>query len=524
MYIKGMNLPTPPDYLKPRQAEAFDSVFNRLEKWGGTSRQLVALPTGVGKTVLALAIARQFEKTLFLVHRQELLDQTLQTYGRYYDEPVGIIWGGNNDIGERLTVGMIQTLYSRLHLFGEGLFDCVVIDEAHHASARTWAEVAEHFKPILRLGLSATPERNDGAPLTNLFDDISYQMSVKDAVKENYLVEPLAMTVTSDVQLDSVGTVAGDFNQKQLAQAVNTRTRNIAAAEAFKENGKGRRAVGFTVDIAHAQDAAETFEECGVVAQAVWGNDPDRAYKLEAHKGGEFDVLFNALVLTEGYDDPSVDAIINMRPTKSKSLYTQMVGRGLRLFDGKDDCLILDVTDASNRHRLINVWDFWGIKLKAKIDSPTPLSIAETEAKEDLAPAVEMFDYVTGRALNIEAYLERVDLFNPPPPVDRPDLWTQGWHHDDATEKQLMLLEKEGFDIYETMWTKGQAAHVIGALPPTNKQRKLLLALGFDVVGRDWTRDEASAAFKVAEKHGYEPNWKLISELSEPRRKLRRVS
>lgn len=210
--------------LKPRQQAAHDAVFERLDQ--GIGRQLIALPTGVGKTVLACHIARQFPRALFLCHREELVEQTARTMARIEPNRARGVIGPDEHRIEPFTCGMIQTVHRRLNRIDPDAFDLLIIDEAHHAAARTWRQVADHFQPRLRLGLSATPERTDGAPLSNLFDEVTYSMTVAEAVAEGLLVEPTCLLCRSPADLSTARSLGGDLNEGDLAELVNTPRRN----------------------------------------------------------------------------------------------------------------------------------------------------------------------------------------------------------------------------------------------------------------------------------------------------------
>lgn len=520
--------PHAPSYLRPRQAEAFNKIFDGL--YVGQSRPLIALPTGVGKTHLALAVAAQFEKALFLVHRRELLEQTLNAQDKIDPTvPVGIIWQDRHELDKPITVAMIQTVHKRLSEIPENCFDALIIDEAHHTGARTWSEVANHFQTKLRLGLSATPERSDGAPLSHLFDQVAYQMTVREAVQEKLLVPPKAMIVRTQSDIDAVKTRAGDFAQGELERTVNTPERNTLIGESWVEHCKGRRGVIFSAGIHHAQDIADTLVSYqGIKAEAVWGNDPERESKIDRFRSGETEVIANAQVLTEGFDAPEVDAILLARPTKSRPLYTQMVGRGLRLFEGKDDCLILDFSDSSNRHRLVSVWDFWGAKLPGwthpKLDEPTDLFEAEMEMEETGEREIKMrLSYILDREPRRDIDLFSLNDLEEAPVVEPQTSNRYWWASKPATEKQLALLGREGYDYLHSTWTRGQASAIIDQLSPSKKQLKTLLAMGYDVLSTPWTRGQASEAFKVIEREGREPKWEILNKFRQPRRKMKRI-
>lgn len=218
--------------LKPRQLEAFDAVFSALDR--GVDRQLVALPTGVGKTVLAAHVAKQFNKVLFLAHRQELIAQTARTMAIVDpDRTQGRIEQGSHDLGSAFTIAMLPTVYRRLDRIPPDSFDCIILDEAHHACSKTFREVLDHFQPRLRLGLTATPERLDGLALSNLFSEISYSMTLADAVTENYLVPPSAIQCLTSVNISAVHTRGGDLAEDELAALVDDPARNEFIAKKY---------------------------------------------------------------------------------------------------------------------------------------------------------------------------------------------------------------------------------------------------------------------------------------------------
>ncbi|MER2602245.1 MAG: DEAD/DEAH box helicase, partial [Candidatus Competibacter phosphatis] len=465
--------------LKPRQQAAHDAVFAHLD--AGVTRQLVALPTGVGKTVLACHIARQFPRALFLCHREELIGQTARTMARIDPNRAQGVIGPDAHQVAAFTVGMIQTVHRRLDRIDPGTFDLLIIDEAHHAAARTWRQVADHFTPRLRLGLSATPERADGAPLSNLFDEVTYSMTVAEAVAEGLLVEPTCLLCRSPADLSAVRSLGGDLHEGDLAELVNTPHRNRHIVEKYREHAAERRAVCFAAGVQHAQDLAAAFADAGITADWVSGGDPDRADKVERFAAGEFRVLANAMILTEGWDDPGVEAVLLARPTKARTLYAQMVGRGLRLAEGKRDCLIVDFVDNAGRHRLMSGWRFFGHPAPPADD--TPMGMGGGESREQLVAATP---------IEIQRF---VNLLAPPEVTF--EYGQHEWHYAPATEKQLVLLAANGYDTEGTDWTRGQASQLIGGLPASNRQLWLLNASGYDTAA-PWTRQQAGEALDAA--------------------------
>lgn len=211
----------------------------------------------------------------------------------------------------------------------------------------------DHFQPLLRIGLTATPKRLDGLALSNLFDEIVYSMNLADAVNENYLVPPSAIQCLTSVNIASVRTRGGDLAEDELAALVDDPARNAFIAEKYLEHCTGRRAIAFYVNIAHAKNLVEACLASGITAEWISDDDPERESKLKRFADGEFQLLANCQILTEGFDDRGVDAILLCRPTKSRSLFAQMIGRGLRLNEGKTDCRFLDFVDNAGKHCLV---------------------------------------------------------------------------------------------------------------------------------------------------------------------------
>jgi superfamily II DNA or RNA helicase len=517
--------------LRAHQLEAYHA-FHRFHARGGHTG-LISLATGGGKTLLATAIARDFPRTLFTVNRAELITQTQGAFRRMSpDREQGLVWRQHHDTSKPVTVGMINTLGSRLHRIPRDAFDFVVVDEAHHSSAPTWAKVIEHFSPArFILGLSATPERTDGASLADTYDEMIYEAGIKDLVATGDLVRPVGIRISSDANLDAVRQTAGDLNEGDLARIVNTTYRNNLVIRAYLTHARGRQTIVFTAGVDHAQSLARAFREAGVRADWVSGADRDREAKLEALKRGQFDVICNAMLLVEGFDHTAIGAVIMARPTSSKLVFTQAVGRGLRKHPGKQDCLIIDVCDTTTKHRLVNVWKFWGTERPPQDDQATDLlehdlTTEERKAQEQAAleqrtaEIVANFRDAFAAPVNLEAYTAMVDLLLPAPSVPS-DKWAHlgklEWHRQLATEKQLEVLRAHGFDTSATRFTRGSASQLIDALPPTSNQRKLLLAYGYDAMPDTWTRAQATLAIETAQRERREPNWATVDALRAPR-------
>lgn len=348
-------------HLRPYQEAAVTAVLA-----GTTRRPLLILPTGGGKTVVAAALSQRVaQRTLFVVHREELVQQAVAKFRWVWPEgDVGIVRGAQDEHDRRVVVASIQTLQQprRRQRLDPATFSLVILDECHHAPSASYQAVLTDLGLLpeprsgqILLGITATPERGDKASLAQVFHRIVYRESIGDLIRQGYLTPVRGLQVRSRVDLSHVRTRAGDFDLKALSLAVDTPGRNQLLVHAWQRYAAGRRTVAFTVDVAHAQHVAAAFQEAGIPADWVAGrvSHEDRARRLAALRTGQIQVLANAMLLTEGWDEPSVSAVLLARPTKSRPLWIQMVGRGLRLAPEKTDCLVLDVAD--NRHDLVTL-------------------------------------------------------------------------------------------------------------------------------------------------------------------------
>lgn len=749
--------------LREPQFQAMLALFKRYSE--GLKSGLIVLPTGVGKTKFAGGVSARVKRAIFVVPREELLTQTAEMYRAMYpNDKVGIVQGVHEQASNeyRFVVAMQGTLHERLckrrNRIDLGDVEFLFIDEAHHATARTWREMAEAIPARMRVGMSATPERTDGADLSNLFEEIVYQMSLRDAIAQRYLVPPIVTRIKTNISLSRVRANAGDFVAQQLSRAINIPARNELVVKTYLENGRDlqtgryRKAITFCVTVDHAQALSEIFNAHGIRTAAVWGDDKDRKRKLAAHAAGDLLNITNAAVLcldrdtelltdagwtsaddmtilhrvanwengtvtfeepeevirrprqnwermvtaqsptcdvrvteghrmlhlsghtwnkaaardltglpctvpvagnlhdeekqppersvretlllaacagtalpklanilrmpdehvrtvfamlqseedtqsgtithtdrrllgalqalavtrglsatleemgdsarlhigqnptqtleeaaaftfeeapfapeevwcvktrtrnlitrrngkvtvmgnTEGYDDPTISANILARPTQSRSLYVQMLGRALRLHPGKMDAAVFDFVDNTGKHDLMTAWKFLGDLTRVnnktgKKRNPNP---------KDVDPEVIFENYLEmGGNLPVFSFLEKVDLLRLPPEVMPRRVGNTGWHVEPPTESQLRILAEQGHDVTKTDWTRGMAQSVIESLPPSGKQTMLLLAHGYDVFTRHWTRGEVDRALADAREAGVKPDWKRVKEL-----------
>jgi ATP-dependent helicase IRC3 len=302
-----------------------------------------------------------------------------------------------------------------------------------------WDRIAPRDQ--LLVGVTATPNRSDAVGLGCVFQTIAYSYGLKQAIADKWLVPIVPYAVETDTSLDDVRVQRGDFNQRELAETVNTESRNLLAVTAWREHAQHRPTLAFTVDVAHAHALAAAFREAGYRAAAVSGVTPkdERRGMLAAFQQGELDVLANCMVLTEGTDLPRASCILHAKPTKSATLYEQMTGRGLRLFPDKHECIVIDLVDLARRHSLQTAPVLYGLPPGLMVKGE-PLGTVEDEY-ERLREEFERFNMdeaLAGEHLTLADLRKRASLV---------DIWTVP---DLGTFGQGRALQwlKTGDDLY----------------------------------------------------------------------------
>lgn len=426
--------------LRPYQQEGLTAICRGLLDHH-TYRQLLKMPTGTGKTVLFAELLKRLQawlsfhpklgaSMLVIAHREELLDQAADKIRKQNPGLIVDIEQGPRRSSRYadVIIASIQTLaarqFSRLEmLLARHTFRIVVVDEAHHAAADTYRTALARlgFLPMadvsgkdeieaatyddvrlmeqalegwdqqaprdrFLLGVTATPNRTDAIGLGCVFQSIVYSYDLKQAIEDGWLVPPQPWVIETAESLDDVRISHGEFNQKDLAESVNTPARNQLAVEAWALHAKGRPTLGFTVDVAHAHDLADTFRRYGYRWQALSGETPreERQQLLAQIQNGQLDGIANCMVLTEGTDLPVVSCILHAKPTKSATLYEQMTGRGLRIHPGKKDCVVLDLVDIARKHSLQTAPVLYGLPpgLKLAGDDLRKVEAALDEIRE----------------------------------------------------------------------------------------------------------------------------------------------
>lgn len=492
--------------LRPYQQEAVDAIRT---KWGEWQRELLVLPTGCGKTVVFNTVANmQPGNVLILAHRDELIEQARDKYQRMFNELPGKIKAAETDL-KRVTVGSVQTMARRDYT---GLFQTVIVDEAHHSISDSYQSVLGQFPEAKVLGVTATPDRGDKKSLARYYNGIAYEYSLRSAVADGYLCNITARTVPLEIDMNNVKVSLGDFQVDSVAETLEPYLPKIA--EAIQQYASSRKTVVFCPLISIAQELADMIPG----AREVNGNSADRKETLEwFDKASPGSVLCNAMLLTEGWDCPSVDCVVVLRPTKIRSLYAQMIGRGTRLSPGKDNLLILDFLWLCQKHNLCkpanlisdNATDIEVVTKATKdeeIDLFDAVSDAEEQRRNALAEALAQQQKKRSKLINpleVFSLLEDIGLADYEP--------TFAWEEADATEKQIKALENFGIDADGI--NRGYASKILDKVIERSKERKasvkqinLLRRHGYEPV--DWSFEQASKKIGQLAAVGWK-RWKL---------------
>jgi superfamily II DNA or RNA helicase len=352
--------------LRDYQQESIDKILAAYEQ-NRAGSELLVLPCSAGKTVIFSQIIHRLAQhydtsAIVIAHRDELLDQAADKYRMVKpDAVIGKVGSGQYQYGGEVTVCGIMTISRPNHLkqlralYGTGKNLLLIVDEAHHSMAQSYQTVLETLPDAFTLMVTATPDRLDGKPLLDGKKPL-FEASIIDLATHNppYLVDMRAIPIQTDVNLDDLHTQAGDFKVDELESAVDTIERNRLIVQKYQQYAAGRRAACFAVTVKHAQHLTDAFREAGIAAELVVGETSLEARKgiYKAFRDGSVRVLTTVNVLSEGWDEPLCDCIIMARPTQSRALFIQAIGRGLRLSPGKKDCIILDITDNCFKHRL----------------------------------------------------------------------------------------------------------------------------------------------------------------------------
>ena len=448
--------------LRGYQLAAAESI---MSGFGEFRRQLLVAATGAGKTQIFCEVARRMQpkRSLILCHREELIDQAARRLASFGMAAEVEMADRKASLDAPAVVGSVQTLMrdNRLNRWPRGHFSLVVADEAHHATSESWQKVLGYFDTRI-LGASATPERSDKRELGKFFENIAYEIGLLDLVKQGWLSPIRVKTVPLGLDLRGASTVAGDYSAEDLGDIIAPQLGKIV--EVLREY-RHRKTIVFLPLIRLSQLFTRLCREAGLTAWHVDGNSKDRAQTLSEYSSARCGILCNAMLLTEGYDEPSIDCVVCLRPTKVRSLYCQIVGRGTRVYPNKDHLLLLDFLWLTNDHSLIQP-----AHLIAKDSQEAEVVTRLLKEQEDLETAAESAAEVRTRKLSerLEVNRARTPRFFDPLEfaVSLRDLElaefepTMPWHSDRVTIKQIKMLSRYGID-HRNVATKGHAAAIL---------------------------------------------------------------
>lgn len=498
--------------LRPYQQQARDRIHAEWD--AGHTRTLLVLPTGTGKTIVFASVAadqvRAGDRVLILAHRGELLEQAADKLQR----STGLVSAVEKaestclDSWFRVVVGSVQTLQrtARLERFPQDYFGTIIIDEAHHAITDGYRRILDYFSGAKVLGVTATPDRGDMRNLGEVFDSLAFEYKLTDAIKEGYLCKIMAQTIPLQLDITSVTMSGGDYAVGDLGTALDPYLEQIAAEMARR--CKSRKTVVFLPLIKTSQKFRDLLNAHGFRAAEVNGQSDDRRQVLADFDAGKYNVLCNSMLLTEGWDCPSVDCVVVLRPTKVRSLYSQMVGRGTRLAEGKTDLLLLDFLWMTDKHELCRPADL--VCEDRTVARQMTEHLAETGCPEDIeeAAAQASEDVVAQREEALAKQLEEqrrkkaklVDPLQYEMSIQAEDLAGYvpafGWEAGPPSEQQTAALEKLGI-LPDAVESAGKAALLLDRLNKrrdegltTPKQIRCLEKYGFQHVGT-WSFEAA---------------------------------
>lgn len=511
--------------LRPYQQEAKDSIF---EQWESVDKTLLVLPTGCGKTIVFAKVAeecvRRGKRVLIMAHRGELLEQASDKIYKTTGLRCAVEKAEETCLGSwfRIVVGSVQSLQreKRLSRFPDDYFDAIIIDEAHHCISDGYQKVLKYFSDAKVLGVTATPDRGDMQNLGQYFETLAYEYTLPKAIREGYLSPIKALTIPLKLDLSGVGIQAGDFKSGEIATALDPYLEQIA--DEMEKYCKDRKTVVFLPLIKTSQKFRDILNTHGFQAAEVNGNSDDRAEVLEAFDRGDYNVLCNSMLLTEGWDCPSVNCIIVLRPTKVRSLYSQMVGRGTRLYPGKTHLLLLDFLWHTERHELCHpanlicdneeVAQKMTENMEEAAGCPVDIEEAEKQASEDVVAQRE--EALAKKLSEMKRRKQRlVDPLQFEMSIQAEDLSGYvpafGWEMSPPTDKQKATLEKLGI-MPDEIENQGKAAKLLDRLNrrreeglTTPKQIRFLENRGFKHVGT-WKFESAKSLIDRIAANGWQ--------------------
>ena len=399
--------------LRDYQQEATENLQKMRED--GKTIALLYHATGVGKTITAATDAKAVGgRTLFLVNALKLASQAKETFAKVWPEAtLGEYTGSQKDMTQTVIFATVQSISKDLEKFSPTDFDYLIVDECHHAAANTYQKIFTYFHPKFILGLTATPERSDGEDMLELFQNVAHKMDLKTAVERGVLVPIRCIRVKTNIDLTDVRINGIKYNSQDLESKLFIPERNQLIVDTYLKYVNGKKTVIFCASVDHAAEIAKLLRDSGVKAEAVSGRDrvEVREKILKDYETGSTNVLCACDLLNEGWDSPHTTVLFMARPTMSKTIYLQQLGRGTRRCPGKEDLLVVDFVDNANMfnmpyslHRVLDIAKYQPMAYvlapenKRKLDQDMLFQGEKPEAWLDVP--IDVSDY------------EIIDLFN----------------------------------------------------------------------------------------------------------------
>lgn len=371
------DLKTIENYLPAQKGQSFElrdyqqeAIYNlKAMREQGETIALLYHATGVGKTVTACTDAKEVGgRTLFLVNALKLADQAKNTFSQIWPEATLGEYTGQEKVKDTTVVfATIQTISKHFEEFSADEFDYIIIDECHHAASKSYQTILSYFKPSFILGLTATPERADGQDMLELFQNVAHKMDLKTAVEQGILAPIRCVRVKTDIDLSDVRIHGIKYDAQDLESKLFVPERNELIVNTYLKYAMGKKTVVFCASVNHAAEIARLLKEAGVNAEGISGSMKinDRNSILQRYEHGKIDVLCACDLLNEGWDSPHTQVLFMARPTMSKTIYMQQLGRGTRKCENKSDLLVFDFVDNASiykmpfsLHRVLNIAEY----------------------------------------------------------------------------------------------------------------------------------------------------------------------
>jgi ATP-dependent helicase IRC3 len=476
--------------FKPRdyQQQAINNVYSKYVN-DQINKMLLYLPTGAGKTVIATLIIEKlceiadFGKILFIAHSQEILQQTQKAIHRQLPGiTVEVEQGLKKTMGyAKITLASVQSLVKRKNKYNANEYSLIICDECHRSLAPSWIQVIEYFHDqrktrSLLLGMTATPRRSDGRSALDIFDHVGYEISSIELQGLGYLVPMQYYTFQTNMKLDEVKMSGSDFQTKALSKVMMFPEIRQLTLQAWFEKGRGKKTIAFCAGVQHTHQLVADFREHGINAVAIDGKTKNRDQILQSFANNQIDLIANYGVLTEGFDEPSVECILLARPTTSPLVYIQCVGRGLRPYQAKSFCTVIDIIDRSTHQLQYGAAEMAGLPKQWKSRGRDPLiesravarvKVSSTEAFLQIkqADSLEMVQSIL-MSLPSDQVVSGLDGF--------PQLYYQ-IEEEKCSKKQakasVLALLKQAKTLYRKVMVDDEKVVISFSNPETNNEK-----------------------------------------------------